>query len=525
MAGASVGEVAIRGGIIMAGYYKRPDATAAMYRDGWLCTGDLGYCDADGNFYITGRKKDVIVLSNGKNIYPEEIEAHYLQSPNIKEICVLGLQSAPGEPFSERLHAVIVPDFEALRRAKIVNVGDMLRFEIEGLSAKVPSTKRILSYEIWQDDLPRTTTRKIKRFEVEQRVKRGEGKQAAIAAPRELTPEEVGWMQQPNVSKALGIIQAASKLKKDTPHPSDNLELDLGLDSMERVELLVSLDQQMGASVPDSVASEIYTVRNLVDAVIAHSGGVTQRSATGWEDVINEPPGETERVTIDHDHPIAAPVYYLGLRLIHLLLRDFFKLQVEGSEKLPPSGPFILSPNHQSFLDGPAVIACLPWNIMRETFYVGTSEIFGGKLMRRIAELIRLVPIDPDANLVPAMRAGAYGLRQRRVLVLFPEGERSIDGPPKIFKKGAAILAIHTQCPVVPVALEGFFEAWPRGEKFRGLSNLKVRFLDPVYPPALGPNPEVQYAEMTAEIRRRIVEAYDNLRGAETPESLATTST
>ena len=122
----------------MAGYYKRPEATAAMYRDGWLCSGDLGYCDAGGNFFITGRKKDVIVLSNGKNIYPEEIEAHYQQSPNIKEVCVLGLQSAPGEPFAERLHAVIVPDFEALRRAKIVNIGDMLRFEIEGLSAKIP---------------------------------------------------------------------------------------------------------------------------------------------------------------------------------------------------------------------------------------------------------------------------------------------------------------------------------------------------------------------------------------------------
>ena len=80
------------------------------------------------------------------------------------------------------------------------------------------------------------------------------------------------WMQRPNVSQALGIIHAASKLKKEAPHPSDNLELDLGLDSMERVELLVSLDQQMGSNVPDSVASEIYTVRDLVDAIIAHAG-------------------------------------------------------------------------------------------------------------------------------------------------------------------------------------------------------------------------------------------------------------
>jgi len=258
--------------------------------------------------------------------------------------------------------------------------------------------------------------------------------------------------------------------------------------------------------------------------VIATSGGTSQRAHSGWVDVINNPPGETERATIDRDHPITAPIYYLGLRLIYLMLRDLFKLRVEGVDKLPRSGPFILSPNHQSFLDGPVMIACLPWNILRETFYVGTSEIFGSKLMRRIGEAIRLIPIDPDANLVSAMRAGAYGLRQKRVLVLFPEGERSIDGAPKIFKKGAAILAIHTQCPVVPVALEGFFEAWPRGEKFRGLSKLKVRFLEPVYPPALGSNPEAQYAEMTAEIRRRVVEAYYELRGTETPEPLATST-
>jgi long-chain acyl-CoA synthetase len=510
--GAAIGEVAVRGGIIMAGYYKRPDATAAMYRDGWLCTGDLGYCDSDGNFYITGRKKDVIVLSNGKNIYPEEIEAHYQQSPNIKEVCVLGLQSAPGEPFSERLHGVIVPDFENLRRMKIVNVGDMLRFEVEGLSAKLPSTKRILSYEIWQNDLPRTSTRKIKRFEVEQRVQRGEGTQAAANAPRQLTPEEMEWMQQPAVNKALAIIQEASKLKKDTPHPTDNLELDLGLDSMERVELLVSLDQQMSANVPDSVAAEIYTVRDLVDAVLAHTGAGSQITAAGWEEVIRENPDEEIRDIVDHPRPIIAPTMFVLLRLAQIMLRDLFQLKIEGLEKLPKSGPFILAPNHQSFIDAPVVFACLPWNILRDTFSVGTSEIFGGALMRRLGELVRLIPVDPDANLVPAMRAGAYGLRQKRILVLFPEGERSIDGPPKLFKKGAAILAIHTQCPVVPVAIEGFHEAWPRGENFKGLSKLQVRFLDPVSPPPLGSNPEQQYAQMTAEIRSRIVDGYEDLR-------------
>ena len=148
---------------------------------------------------------------------------------------------------------------------------------------------------------------------------------------------------------------------------------------------------------------------------------------------------------------------------------------------------------------------------MRDSFYVGNSEVFGSRFMRWLASKFRLIVIDPDANLVPAMRASAYGLRQKRVLVLFPEGERSIDGQPKTFRKGAAILAIHNECPIVPVALEGFYEAWPRGEKFRGLSHLQVRFLDPVYPPPLAPNPESQYTTMMEEVRTRVVEAYDDL--------------
>ena len=150
----------------MKGYWNRPDATAAVLNDGWLYTGDLGYFDSQGHLFLTGRKKEVIVLSNGKNVYPEEIEAHYMKSPYIKEIAVMGLEGKPGED-RDRLHAVIVPNFDELRQRKIVNAKEVIRFDIEGLSQKIASTKRIGSYEIWQDDLPRTTTRKIKRFEVE----------------------------------------------------------------------------------------------------------------------------------------------------------------------------------------------------------------------------------------------------------------------------------------------------------------------------------------------------------------------
>ena len=106
--------------------------------------------------------------ANGKNIYPEEVESHYLKSPYVGEIAVMGLESGPGEG---RLHAVVVPNFDVLKQRKIVNAKEVIRYDIENLSAQLPSTKRIGSYEIWQDSLPRTTTRKLKRFEIEKRVR------------------------------------------------------------------------------------------------------------------------------------------------------------------------------------------------------------------------------------------------------------------------------------------------------------------------------------------------------------------
>ena len=125
----------------------------------------------------------------------------------------------------------------------------------------------------------------------------------------------------------------------------------------------------------------------------------------------------------------------------------------------------------RGYLDPVVLASVLPEGIFRQLFAVGTSDIFGSGFMRKVARYIRVLVVDPDAHLIPAMRAGAYGLRHGRVLMLYPEGERSIDGSPKVFKKGAAILSIHLQAPIVPVAIEGFYEAWPRGKSFQKFSN------------------------------------------------------
>jgi long-chain acyl-CoA synthetase len=514
-----VGEIAIRGKIVMQGYWNRPDSTAAAIEKGWLHTGDLGYFDAGGNLFITGRKKEVIILSNGKNIYPEEVEAHYLKSPYIKEICVMGFERQPGEPASDHLHAVIVPNFTLLRQRKIVNAKEVIRFDIETLSSQLPSTKRIGSYEIWPSDtLPRTTTRKLKRFEIERLVRENRAPQSskiALARDKPLSVEESAWLREPGVQRALRVIRDAVESPPAEIRPADNLELDLGLDSIERVELLVALEQEIGGSVEESRLAEVYTVRELVDLVeaSAKSGARTPAGKfAGWQVVLAEPPEDPQALALAHREPLREAVLFCLTRMVAMMAYDRFHLRVSGLEKLPGQGPFLLCSNHQSFIDGVILSSVLPWTVFRDIFFVGTSEIFGSGFLRTLARWLRIILVDPDANLIPAMRAGAFGLRHGRVLVLYPEGERSIDGTPKTFKKGAAILSIHLQVPIVPVAIEGFHEAWPRGRSFQKFAPLWITFGNPIDPPAESRASEEAYDELTTELKSRVVAMWGQLR-------------
>jgi len=521
--GPAVGELAVRGAVVMKGYWNRPDATAAVFRDGWFLTGDLGYFDAKGHLFLTGRKKEVIVLSNGKNVYPEEIEAHYLQSPFIKEIAVMGLEGKPGEG-GDRLHAVVVPNFDALRQRKIVNAKEAIRFDIEGLSPKIASTKRVGSYELWQDDLPRTTTRKIKRFEVEKRVRANQARKGAddsdLPAEKPLNADELAWLEQPDVQRGLKIVRETARAVPQTMRPTLNLELDFGLDSMQRVELLSHLEEELGGNVEESQLAEIYSVRDLLDAVLtsAASGAApagTRSAAAGWKSILAEDPVDPDVLALAHPNRFTDTFWYVVSRIIQMVALERFDLKVSGLENLPRSGAYIISSNHQSYLDAVILASVLPQDVFRRVFAVGTSDIFGRGFMRRLARSIKVIVLDPDANLVPAMRAGAFGLRNGLALVLYPEGERSIDGKPRIFKKGAAILSIHLQVPIVPVAIEGFYEAWPRNRPFKGFAPLRMVFGAPISPPPESQASEETYTELTADVKARIVEMWEKLRSSE----------
>lgn len=454
------GEIAIKGPIVMQGYYNRPDVTADAIKDGWFYTGDLGCMDEQRRITITGRKKEMIVLASGKNIYPEEIEANYRQSPFIKEICVMGLAD-PGRPTSERLYAVVVPDMELLRAKKIVNAGDIIRFEMEGQAIHLPAHKRVLGYEIWFEPLPRTTTQKIKRHEVERRVR--ERHQIASADTNTPLPaEDQAWIDDPQVAAVVTVIQARAK-QGARLFPDANLELDLGLDSMERVELLTELEQKFRTKVPAQVAQEIFTVRQLVSAIgaaeLAAAG--EQPTQQSWSVILRDlPPVDDPLLSgLLEDRALSAPLLFgIGRMLRPLLAR----VRVHGIENLPKSGPYIISPNHQSYLDPFLMCSSLPYGVFKQFFFVGAVEYFETSFTRWFARIANLIPVDPDSNLIPAMQAGAFGLAHGKVLVLFPEGERSIDGTVKKFKKGAPILSQHLHVPIVPVAIKGVYELWPR---------------------------------------------------------------
>ena len=520
--GPDVGEIALRAPIVMKGYWNRPDATAAVLRDGWFYTGDLGYLDSGGNLFITGRGKEVIVLANGKNVYPEEIETHYQKSPFIKEICVMALEARPGDPTSERLYGVIVPNFEVLREHKIVNSKEAIRFDIESLSHKIATTKRLGSYEIWQEDLPRTTTRKLKRFQIEKKVrelqKSGGPGEAEVGTEKPLTDEERAWLERDDVKRALEIVRESARNKIAEIHPTHNLELDLGLDSMQRVELLTALEQQLGGDVPESQLAEVYSVRDLVDAILESAGrgeGGTKTAAPPWSTILAEPVTDPEVLGLARHQWLAEIFFFLLGRLLYLVALDLFHLKVKGLENLPEKGPYLLCSNHQSYIDPIVMGSVLPWRLFRNTFALGTSDIFGQGLMRRLARWIRVVVLDPDANLIPAMRAGAFGLRQGSVLVLYPEGERSDTGKPRVFRKGAAILSIHEQAPIVPVAIEGFYDAWPRHKKWPKLANLRLVFGKPIVPPPVSEASEAAYDKLTAELKERVVGMWQELRRAD----------
>ncbi len=363
-----------------------------------------------------------------------------------------------GAPAGEGLYAVVVPNMELMRARRIVNIGDLLRFEIEGLTHGLPPPRRVVGYEISFDAPPHTIAGTVDRQEVARRTR--ERRLASQQVEPAMRAEDRAWLREPHAAAALPLIRA--RARSGRVWPDANLELDLGLDSIARVELLTELEQKFGVTLPAQATSEILTVRQLVDALPQNRVPEEPRPADLWAAILGTLPAAADRrlAWLLRKRAMAAPLLFVLLRIARLL---FVRARVTGLANLPASGPYLITPNHQSYVDPFILCSVLPYRVFRDLFLVGAPEYFDTPFTRWVARTAKLVSVDPDSNLIPAMKAGAFGLAHGKILLLFPEGERSIDGTVKKFKKGAPILAQHLGLPVIPVALKGIHELWPRG--------------------------------------------------------------
>lgn len=471
-----IGEVLIQGPNVMKGYYKREIDTRAVLKDGWFYSGDLGFIDKEGYLYLTGRLKEVIVLSSGKNIYPEEIEAHYLKSPYIKEICVLDVVTDG----LESLYALILPNIDYFRKTKEVNIRGKIRWLLENLSKELPSYKRIMGFSIAKEELPKTRLGKLKRYEIKAKYLTSSGS-LRTDIEKELEDEN-RVADSIELAYADEIIELLSGELKMRVNINDHLELDLGIDSLTRVELAIGLEKRFDIAIPDSDISDCFTVKELVvkiNQLLKQKESQIQSPITevSWSKIIHENPRQEILGKINlAPKTLDKMLTFIIVEFMYLIFRLFWSLKIEGRENLPKNKPFIICPNHSSFLDGFIIASSVGLKQELNLFFLGYSGYFKHPLISWAVKLARLIAIDPTASLTDAMQAAYFILKNNKSLCIFPEGERSIDGQIKTFKKGAGILIKETYCLIVPCYIKGSYQSWPRGQRFPKLFPLKVIF-------------------------------------------------
>jgi len=167
------GEICYRGDNVMLGYYNAPELTAEVKRNGWLHTGDIGFIDEQGFLVITGRKKNVIVTANGKNIFPEELETYLAKSPFVAEVVVTGIMNDKKKDYD--IVAAVYPDMEYAKEAlgKGVTaeaVEAELSLAVAQVNDIVQTYKRIDVLLMREEEFPKNTSKKIKRFEVKDQI-------------------------------------------------------------------------------------------------------------------------------------------------------------------------------------------------------------------------------------------------------------------------------------------------------------------------------------------------------------------
>ncbi|MCF7916834.1 MAG: AMP-binding protein [Candidatus Omnitrophica bacterium] len=507
---SGVGEVCVRGPNVMKGYFKRDDLSKEVIKEGWFYTGDLGFRDQEGYLFLTGRKKEVIVLSSGKNIYPQDVEEAYLQSPYIKEICVLaGRGKKEGQ---QSLFAVVVPDTEYFKAKNESDIKGKIRWQIEEISPQLPNYQRIQDFTITKQELPKTSLGKIQRYKVKEKYLQ---KQEPGQKKKKVKVEDDPEIK--DKQKAKKIINFISKSLDQDVSLDDHLELDLGIDSLARVELAAEAEEKFSLKLPEDFFLQVATVKDLILKIITYRKKEKDGEFTGsdWKNILKkEPQTKIKKKLKTKTTVFDILVSYSMKALLLCWFKLFLRFKVKGKENIPAQRPFIICANHTSYFDGFLIFAANFFNHATETFFIGYREIFELPAFRWAIRLARLIPIDATTQLIASMRAAAYVLSNKQILCLFPEGERAAAGRLQEFKKGIGILLQELDVDVLPVYIEGSYQAWPRGKVFPRPHPVTIYFGKLTNAKKLlkkhQPQAENQYGKISQALRSEIKEIQKN---------------
>lgn len=466
------GEILVKGRNVFKGYYGKEKETKESFEDGYFKTGDLGFFDEDGYLYITGRKKEIIVLPNGKNINPEEIENYITKNfPIVKEVAVVLKEG--------QLFAIIYPDFEYIGKEKILNIQETIKWNvIDKYNLKSVSYKRINGFIISNVELPKTRLGKIRRFMLDSFLKTGEYKKEVKEPDDEIYRLIKGYL---------------SNLTKRSVYPDSHIEIDLGLDSLGKIEFITFLEGSFGLNLDEGFFIENQTVEKIYkffkDRMLR-----LESSQINWGEIFHQ---ETEIKICDR----CIPLYIKPI--LATFFRLYNRLEVSG-QKYIPKGPVIFASNHQSYLDGFLITASLPKEILKNTFFLAEETYFMSDFRKFIAKNSGIIIVNVNRDLKGSLVKLASAVRRGKSLVIFPEGARTRDGTVMEFKKSFAILSRELNVPIVPVTIKGAFESFPIGKRFPKPSKIKLTFLEPI-------NPESKsYEQITKEVYNKIKE---NLEG------------
>jgi len=475
------GQILVKGPNVMKGYYNNTRKTGEVIKDGWFYTGDIGYIDDDGFLFISGRAKNLIVLGAGKKVFPEEVEQAMNESPYIKEMCVLGIKATEGlKKGTEQVYAVIVPDVDRLseqEKADETAIRQRVSGELARLSQNLAEYKRISDFMLYFDELPKTSTRKIKRKEVATLIENIEKDRGA----------EVG-----------GEFLESMEFKEDE---TSYLYSDLGIDSLQKVELICSIEKRLQANISDQIAYEIATFKDLVRFVKEYKEGRRDLADDLGADV---------RGILKKNR-----IFYLSRLFTVIILKFFFKtylkVKVRGGRNIPRQGSFIIAANHCSHLDFPILFSSLPLGKTVDVVAPAAADYFYKNRFRKI--LIEMsfntFAFERFGNFVRGLHICRELLKRGKSIILFPEGTRSKEKVMADFKPGIGALSCELQVPILPVYIRGTSQALPKGKFLIKSQAVRVIIGEPV-PPGQVKGDYNLYKQITQEVKERIVKLRDS---------------